>query len=565
MDALAVGRCPVRTLVFAAWAGVSLASAAALAATGPEDAQRNAQENIVSKVAPACGVTLAVSYDAASLRQHDKYIQGTADDGARQCNEPLRYLWYACKTDEGKAAVKAARIAKIVCKGVPGDTGSLAVAGGTISVARAFEEKEPHLRSRRQFEAAMKLALKPGADDPYHDEGWNRLAQEPNPVTSTTTYCLVNGGKVAFDGYAHDAFCRRKQDATVKCWKDGEVVIDLKIAQGRKTGFVTSDHTRGTQRTTYRDDKEHGERRTTENGKLQSIAQFENGKRIWLREFHPSGKLARFTRQLATGTVELAARDDGKVLTLRCAPTADDTELRKPCGFEGVATTSIYDGTGKVTRVETYKDGVIQKEAAGDSSYARGSNVAFKGGKKDGEERVLRADGTLASSTTWSRGVKDGKELTYSEDGKKVVKEIVWKADVIQQLTDFYLNGNPELKEIHDGPRKKQFKTFWDTGKVSGEGQVALCQPGTYGSRGNEWCEEGAWKRYFEDGTPREELTFRAGRRQGPRHTWWENGKPAAVEEYRDDRLTRAKRWDKDGKLLSDDEFEADGSRKLKR
>jgi hypothetical protein len=26
----------------------------------------------------------------------------------------------------------------------------------------------------------------------------------------------------------------------------------------------------------------------------------------------------------------------------------------------------------------------------------------------------------------------------------------------------------------------------------------------------------------------------------------------------------RAKRWDKDGKLISDDEFEADGSRKIK-
>jgi antitoxin component YwqK of YwqJK toxin-antitoxin module len=37
------------------------------------------------------------------------------------------------------------------------------------------------------------------------------------------------------------------------------------------------------------------------------------------------------------------------------------------------------------------------------------------------------------------------------------------------------------------------------------------------------------------------------------------------VESHTDDRLTKAKRWDENGKLVADEEFEADGSRKLKR
>jgi antitoxin component YwqK of YwqJK toxin-antitoxin module len=48
------------------------------------------------------------------------------------------------------------------------------------------------------------------------------------------------------------------------------------------------------------------------------------------------------------------------------------------------------------------------------------------------------------------------------------------------------------------------------------------------------------------------------------RKTWWEKGKPASIEEWAEGRPTKAKRWDKDGKLISDDEFEADGSRKVK-
>ena len=116
-------------------------------------------------------------------------------------------------------------------------------------------------------------------------------------------------------------------------------------------------------------------------------------------------------------------------------------------GASAGVTTSVHDGTGKVARVDTWKDGVIQKQGAGSSDYASRSEVAFKDGKKQGPERVLGKDGKVAAIINWDRGVKEGKEITFAEGGKKVVKEIVWKAGEMTQVTELYLNGNPSLKE----------------------------------------------------------------------------------------------------------------------
>ncbi|HEY7373814.1 MAG TPA: hypothetical protein VIF57_16760 [Polyangia bacterium] len=561
----------IRPASFHLFIAIALTSALALrlpapppahAGNEPEKRQRRVEEDILPKLVAACGVPLSMTYDGDSLRKNNKDIDHDQTDGANECEEPLRYLWYACKTDAGKAAVKAAHVAKVACKGVAGVTGSLALSGGTLTVGRAFEESKPYLRSRKQFETLLKVKLALASEDPYPDEAWRALASEPNPVTSTTTYCLVNGAKVAFDANVYDPFFRRKQDAKVKCWKDGEVAIDLDLRQGRKNGFVTTFDGKGRRRVAYKDDKKHGEETRFDDGKLVSLAGFENGERVWDKELYPDGKLKSYSRKFADGPGELSVKEDGRVYRLSCSPAAkDDKELRKPCGFEGAATTSIYDGTGKVSRVDTWKDGVLQKQGAGTSDYASRSEVAFKDGKKHGEERVLAKDGRLASTISWNRGVKDGKELVYAEDGKRIVKETVWQAGEVKQVTELYLNGNPKLKEIYETARRKLVTEFWDTGKVSLEGVLVPCQARSY----HPWCEEGVIKTYFENGARKSEVSFRQGKRQGPSLSWWPDGKPENVDEYVDGKLTRAKAWSKDGKLVSDDEFEADGSRKIKR
>jgi antitoxin component YwqK of YwqJK toxin-antitoxin module len=532
------------------------------AAPAPERRQLRATADILPKLTHACGTPLAMTYDGDSLRRHNKDIAHDQTDGANECEEPLRYLWSACQTDAGKAAVKAARIANIVCKGVPGPTGSLTLANGTLTVGRAFEESKPYLRSRKQFESLLKITITLASDDPYPDQAWRALARQPNPVTSTTTYCLVNGGKVAFNENVHDPFYRRKEDAKVKCWKDGEIVIELDLRQGRKTGFVTRFDDKGHWRTGYRDDRRHGEERRVENGKTTSLHYFEAGERVWTKELDGNGRVKSYSRRFAGGSGELSVKEDGRVYALSCVPAAkDDQVLRRPCGFDGAVTTSIYDGTGKVARVVTWKDGVIQKQGAGTSDYGSRSEVAFKDGKKHGEERVLAKDGRLAAIVTWNRGVKDGKELEYADDGKRIVKETLWQAGVVKEVTELYLNGNPKLKEIHESPKRKLIKEFWDTGKVSREGALVACDERSY----RPWCEEGVHRSYFESGARRAEVSYRMGKRHGASLGWWENGRPETVAQYADDKMTETKAWDREGKLVADDQFEADGSRKIRR
>jgi antitoxin component YwqK of YwqJK toxin-antitoxin module len=535
-------------------------------------AQQAAEEQYLQKVNFACGTQLTLAYDAESLKKTDVTIARDQTDGADECNEPLRNLWYACKTPSGQAAVRGARIARIVCRGTDAQVGSLSLSQGELVVERSAQERDRQIRGRAQFEKIIHARVAMPPQDPkqptstldaYHDDEWRALRQKPNPVTSTKTYCLVNGGKVAFDWNVQDPFTYRKQDATVKCWSAGEVVIDLVMHAGVKTGFETHVRDDIVIRRSYRDGKQHGEQRMTRSGHPQSLDVYEDGREISATSYHPNGQLAAYSRTYphTRDSVNLSA--DGKVQALTCSPASrDDKTLRKWCGFDGGATTSIYDGTGKVARVVTYKDGVLQKEAAGDSNYARGSTVAYVDGKKHGEERIVDKTGKLKQIINWNHGEQDGKAQFFGDDGKKVVKEEVWRHGERQLVTELYLNGNPKSRDTFDSREKRHHEEFWDTGKKSKEVTLLACPARGFGVR---WCEDGLEKTWYEDGARESELSFRAGKQEGNTSTWWNNGKPESEEKWADGHLIAAKRWDETGKLTIDEEYEADGSRKIKR
>src|SRR4029079_14768068 len=94
------------TALLALACGVAGARSAHAGGNDPEKAAARAQGVLVPKVAFLCDVPLSISYDGDSLRMHDPLIAHDQTDGENECNEPLRYLWYACKTAAGKAAVK---------------------------------------------------------------------------------------------------------------------------------------------------------------------------------------------------------------------------------------------------------------------------------------------------------------------------------------------------------------------------------------------------------------------------------------------------------------------------
>ncbi len=534
----------------------------AAADNSPDGALKRVEQHYLPKVQHACGITLSVEYDVASLRAHNDDILHDQTDGQLSCGEPLRYLWYACQSPAGRSAVQKAAIARIVCKGAEGKTGSLNLTKGTLTVERADEERDPHERLRPRFEALLHVTLSfpdKANKDPYRDRNWDDLQYQPNPTNNTRDYCIVGGKKQEFDRLIVNK--AQPEGARVQCWKDGEPVIDLAYKSGKRTGFYTEWSTRGSRRFSYLDGDRHGEEKNFEGERLESVVMYERGKRVWSKEFHPSGKLARYARNLGKGSASISQGEDGKVYGLVCAPeVGSDPLLRGPCGFEGQRATTVYDGTEKVDRIETWRNGVLLEQGAGTSEYSERSNVKFVEGKKHGLERVLDDKGKLSATISWNRGVKDGKESEYAEGGTKTVKEIVWKAGEVAQLTEFYLNGKPKLKEVHDKPEHKQVEGYWDTGKLRQQGGHVLCS--RYGVR--DWCADGEHRSFYEDGKPSTVETYAQGQEHGPQKSWWPNGKLQAEELYIEGKRAKSKRWDAQGKLSADEEYEADGSRKLK-
>lgn len=526
----------------------------------PAEAQRDAEENYLLKVNQACDTRISITYDAESLGKHNQDIRYDQTGGANECNEPLRYLWYLCKSSSGKEMARSARLSKVVCKGTAGKTGSLNMAGQVITVLRAFEEKQAYLRSRKQFEAIFKTKLEMPSDDPYYDREWRNLKFKPNPVSDTNTYCLVNGEKVEWRDSGFDSFMHRKEDAKVKCWREGELVTALTFRKGIRTGYETVFRDDDAMLSSYLDGRKDGRQTITTRGKLTEVIMYEKAREQWRTTYYPNGRLSRHSRVFKDHIDEISLTEDGKVISLRCSPQAgEDKELRRWCGFEGEVSHSVYDGTGKVSKVVTYKEGLIQREEPGQSNYASGRKVSYKSGKKHGEELIVDKTGKLRGSIIWDQGVKNGRELQYAEDGRRVIQEMLWKAGELEQVTDYYLNGNPKLREVRDGQNKRQ-RRFWDTGKVSAEGMLIPCKKGY-----RDWCEEGVFKTYYETGAPESETTWKAGLRHGLSKSWWENGKPSDTAEYANGNLTWRRAWDKDGKLILDEEYETDGSRKLKK
>jgi hypothetical protein len=86
---------------------------------------------------------------------------------------------YVCKTPAGKAAVQAAHIARVVCKGTDAKTGSLSLANGALTVERATGEARA---GGSVTEYSLKLAsegrVETGkliADEAYEADGSRKL------------------------------------------------------------------------------------------------------------------------------------------------------------------------------------------------------------------------------------------------------------------------------------------------------------------------------------------------------------------------------------------------------
>lgn len=534
---------------------VSLLALPALAENA-EVGQRNAEEEIIPKLNLLCGVTFTVKYDLESLQKHNKDIKYDQTSGSNECDEPFRLLWLLCQSDAGKAVVRKNELREVQCKGTPNELGSLTIKKGVILVERAFEEPNPYIRAHDQFQTALKVKVSPKQRNPYYDDTWREFRQAPAPVTSTTDYCLVDGNKVKLDVQLGET----RRDETVKCFQGGVLVVDLVVKNGKKNGLSRSVRGNDWYRSErYVDGRREGLSEQYEKNKLTRQELFAADSRVWTKEFTADGKLKEYFRQYPSGQVTLRFTDDNKVTSLNCVPEArGDEVVNEWYGFKGERVVQLYDGTKKISAIRTFKDGRVLREEPGDSSYAQRRSVGFdSNGKKQGEERLTREDGTLERVVRWKAGVQDGAEEVFSKDGKKVVERTTWKDGTQTERTEFFLNGNPKLRESTEGDLQTRV-TWFDVGPKQNEVQFKRCQR-------SRWCEEGLARRWYENGKPEEESRWVAGQQDGVGRRWFANGQQQFEERWEKGTLRARKQWDDKGTLMADDEFEEDGSRKLKR
>lgn len=528
-------------------------------AENAERGQVEAEEQVLPKLSLLCGGAFTVRYDLASLKANNQDMGFDQTSGSLECDEPLRFLWTLCQSETGKAAVRRNELREVQCRGVQGHEGRLSVKNGIILVERANEEAEAAQRAKLQFEKALSLKVPMAVADPYADQAWRDFRMAPAPVTSTTDYCLVSGNKEKYDASAVDHL---RGDGTVKCLKAGAVVVDLVVKNRKKTGLDRAERDHWYRVEHLVDDRREGLQEEFKQGARVSQSLWKGGERVWSKEFTQTGKLTDFTRQLAKGQASLRLTEDGRVTSLSCLPELrDDEVLAAWCGFGGEKTVQVYDGTGKVNAVRTFRDGRLVREAPGDSPYSTRVAVSFVEGKKDGEERVLREDGTLERTVQWSAGVQNGLEQTYAKDGKKVVQRTTWQAGASVESVENFLNGNPKRREQYEGDKAMQRTTWFDLGQKESEVHLLRCRQAWR----EGWCEDGLEQRWFENGRLAAQAHWKLGQRDGEGKSWFPDGGQRTEERWLNGSITRRREWDEKGALVADAEFEEDGSRKVKR
>ena len=109
-------------------------------------------------------------------------------------------------------------------------------------------------------------------------------------------------------------------------------------------------------------------------------------------------------------------------------------------------------------------------------------------------------------------------------------------------------------------------KAFWDTGKVSREGELVLCETDELRLPRPAGARTALHKSYFESGAPETEMMYPHGQASGARaRPGGRTAGPAASRTYVDDRAPRPSAGTRTASSRSDEEYEADGSRRLTR
>ncbi len=531
-------------------------------------------QNYGRKIAHQCGVDLKLDWNIESLKKHVLTIKRGQTDGARWCNEPLRYLWYACKSAEGKKKVQKAKIRKLSCEGSPDPKkGSLSVRKGVITVRVGDDESKAYLRSAKQFQNELKLKLKLDEADPYRDYAWDALRNKPNPVTDKRNYCVVNGKKFDFEvgGFEDLDDELNGKNGSVKCWRNGKPYTDIRQVDGKKSGFDTymyldrNKKLKDRRVSNFRDGQKHGYQSRETEGGLANESFYDRGTEVWSKEYHFSsgkyGALRAYTHSIRGKYATRAVaryNQDGSLRSIRCEPGAgSDPVFRKLCGFDGAVVTRTYKKKGVARQEYKFMNGLLEGAQSKERNGLK-STVKYRSGKKHGVEEFVNKDGDTKLAISWKDGVRDGTTTQYDEKENKVVKVESWKAGTLKNETLYYLNNQKRRTTDFHPPKTRTIVEYHDNGNVSDKGSFVVCKRRYW----SNYCRDGKHTSYYENGKTWSVRVFASGKHIGTHKGYHENGQVAAIAVFKDDVLSELQMFDETGKKTLDEKYEADGSRK---
>lgn len=280
----------------------------------------------------------------------------------------------------------------------------------------------------------------------------------------------------------------------------------------------------------------HGLARTFDGrGTLRMEENLDNGSNVGVQKrFGASGDLQELNFADGRRTLlTIAYLADGTLRELRCAPASLVPQDREVCGHAGRASeVTLYREPGKPSGTVSYLNGQMQRQSVLDREGRLVRNEELKDGRRI--KRVFYASGRPRSETDFierdpgGAGGREGTAREWAESGQ-LTQETAWAQGYEQRIQQWYLNGKLKMRQqIRREGREHERTTesFWDNGKPAAINAER---------NGRLW----GWQKYFNE----EGVLLRED----------EHGERGLLQ--------RRKRYNEQGVLEREERFLEDGSR----
>lgn len=312
--------------------------------------------------------------------------------------------------------------------------------------------------------------------------------------------CRLDGERINTDNGSTYA----GKSGRILCYdEEGELKSEQEVRNGELFGYERQrDFFDGgwIERTTNANHNTHGEeKKFWPDGTLKSEGRYDDGNLVGeYRSFHKNGKPARISH--ADGAV-LEYDDRGRLKNLVCGKRSQLEEDRVPCGFAGETTTVLHFNAGRQLRV-TYRDGnlLAQEEVAEDGN------------------------------TTASAALENGVEVrrSFHPDGKPATELRVADGFHVEER-EWYMNGQLKSHTVRE-PKERDAR-----------------------------AETAIWR---DDGT-KQSVEVSVGNRRVSYTQFDKAGALAQIDDFAAaGHLERRRKYAPDGKLIAEEAFYPDGSRK---